>query len=119
MRTGKEIYSNLPIKDQIHLLGEQLRPYPWKIAIDGPAAAGKGTLLAGLIDEPKLEQCPTGDMYRAVTIYLTEILRLDPPTLDDTKLASCLTDFSITFTTDAEDKKHVIIRSPSRDIAED
>lgn len=115
----REALNKLPIRDQISILSEQLRPYPWKIAVDGPAAAGKGTLVTGLVGALNVDQCPTGDMYRASTYYLTEILGLDPSELDDEKLASYLTDFSIFFEIFDDGKKHLVIRSESRGIKED
>jgi cytidylate kinase len=124
MSTGGETLSVLPIKDlpikeQIDILGEQLCHYPGKIAIDGPAASGKGTLVTGLTGVLKLESCPSGDMYRAVTYYLTEILKLDTAILDDNALSSYLVDFSIFFKNQADGKKHVIIPSESESVTED
>jgi CMP/dCMP kinase len=71
---------SLPITDQIDILSEKLRETPWKIGIDGPAAAGKGTLADLLVEHLGLEKIETGKMYRAVTYYLREMKYL---TIDD------------------------------------
>ncbi len=110
---------NLSIKDQISLLGEQLRPHPWKIAVDGQASAGKGTLTNRLHDVLGLNLCPAGDMYRAATYYLTEVLKLNPDALDDEILASHLADFSISFVPDGYGRQRLFILSESQKTYED
>lgn len=112
-------YLSFRSKTKFTFWANSFAPYPWKIAIDGPADAGKGTLLTRLVDNLKLNQCSTGDMYRAVTIYLTDVLQVNPETMDDTELASCLDDFSIRFSAHEQGEKHLIISSQSRSIAED
>ena len=42
------------------------------VAIDGPAASGKGTIASLLAEKLNLETIDTGAMYRAVTLYAIE-----------------------------------------------
>ena len=42
----------------------------YKIAIDGPASAGKSTLAKGLAKELNYIYIDTGAMYRAIAYYL-------------------------------------------------
>jgi len=45
------------------------------IAIDGPAASGKGTLARRLADHFKLAHLDTGKLYRAAALHATAALR--------------------------------------------
>ena len=48
----------------------QVAPIPFIVAIDGPAAAGKGTLARRLAEEFELAYLDTGGLYRAVAARL-------------------------------------------------
>lgn len=72
------------------------------IAVDGPAASGKGTLAAGLADRFRLPHLDTGQLYRAVGLAVVQHLEapdfearavaaaraLDPTHLDPLRLGT-------------------------------
>lgn len=104
-----EALREISLRDNIP---EQPRPYSGIIVIDGGAGAGKGSLAEDLSAALNLKQCSAGDMYRAVTYYLTEILKVNPAELSDEELAARLADFSI-LPEKQDGQQHIIITSPS------
>jgi cytidylate kinase len=75
---------------------------PFVVAIDGPAASGKGTLARRLAERFSLAHLDTGKLYRATALWMLETggdpadpeaavaaaRRVDPATLADPKLLS-------------------------------
>jgi len=96
--------------DEINQLAESLKSYSWTIAIDGPAAVGKGTLMNNLKKLLDLDDLPTGDMYRSVTFYLTEVCGLSIQKIEeisDNNLSEILNKMDIAFT--SSQNKEVIL----------
>lgn len=104
----------LSVKDQLSILSERLRRQPWKIGIDGQAAAGKGTLAEHLSQLLGLDKIETGRMYRAVTYWLTYCRKLENPDQEtDAELKYYhLPNLKINFVDNEKGKKRVIIKHP-------
>ena len=68
-----------------------------KIAIDGTAASGKGTLSDNLSKELKLPRLDTGLLYRKLAFMYLKSLKLTPTqkTIDNSILKSILNDFDL------------------------
>ena len=68
-----------------------------KIAIDGTAASGKGTLSDNLSKELKLPRLDTGLLYRKLAFMYIKSLKLSPKqnTIDNSILKSILNDFDV------------------------
>ena len=68
-----------------------------KIAIDGTAASGKGTLSENLSKELKLPRLDTGLLYRKLAFMYIKSLKLIPTqnTIDNSILKSILNDFDL------------------------
>ena len=68
-----------------------------KIAIDGTAASGKGTLSENLSEELKLPRLDTGLLYRKLAFMYIKSLQLIPTqnTIDNSILNSILNDFDL------------------------
>ena len=68
-----------------------------KIAIDGTAASGKGTLSENLSKELKLPRLDTGLLYRRLAFMYIKSLKLIPTqkTIDNSILKSILNDFDV------------------------
>ena len=68
-----------------------------KIAIDGTAASGKGTLSENLSKELKLPRLDTGLLYRRLAFMYIKSLKLIPTqnTIDNSILKSILSDFDV------------------------
>ena len=68
-----------------------------KIAIDGTAASGKGTLSDNLSEELKLPRLDTGLLYRKLAFKYIKSLKLIPTqnTIDNSILKSILNDFDV------------------------
>ena len=68
-----------------------------KIAIDGTAASGKGTLSDNLSKELKLPRLDTGLLYRKLAFMYIKSLKLIPTqnTIDNSILRSILNDFNV------------------------
>lgn len=68
-----------------------------KIAIDGTAASGKGTLSENLSKELKLPRLDTGLLYRKLAFMYIKSLKLIPTqnTIDNSILKSILNDFDV------------------------
>lgn len=73
-----------------------------KIAIDGPASAGKSTVAKILASELNYVYCDTGAMYRALTL---QALRHNIDVDDEEKLVALLKDTSISFEPDEDQQK--------------
>ena len=68
-----------------------------KIAIDGTAASGKGTLSDNLSKELKLPRLDTGLLYRKLAFMFVNSIKLSPTqnTIDSSILKSILNDFDL------------------------
>ena len=68
-----------------------------KIAIDGTAASGKGTLSENLSKELKLPRLDTGLLYRKLAFMYIKSLKLIPiqNTIDNSILKTILNDFDL------------------------
>ena len=73
-----------------------------KIAIDGPASAGKSTVAKILASELNYVYCDTGAMYRVLTL---QALRHDVDIEDEEKLVALLKDTHISFEPDEDQQK--------------
>lgn len=73
-----------------------------KIAIDGPASAGKSTVAKILASELNYVYCDTGAMYRALTL---QALKHNIDVDDEEKLVALLKDTSISFEPDEDQQK--------------
>lgn len=76
-----------------------------KIAIDGPASAGKSTVAKILASELNYVYCDTGAMYRVLTL---QALKHDVDVEDEEKLVALLKDTHISFEPD-EDQQKVLL----------
>jgi|GEM_PF-3683212 len=86
-----------PIQRGIQEFSEFLKPYDWKIGIDGPAASGKGTLVELFEQHLDIPQLPTGLMYRAVTFSLLIDHPQDFQTMSNELLTEYLKTINIQF----------------------
>lgn len=73
-----------------------------KIAIDGPASAGKSTVAKILASELNYIYCDTGAMYRVLTL---QALRHNVDVEDEEKLVALLKDTDISFEPDEDQQK--------------
>ncbi|MER2040968.1 MAG: (d)CMP kinase [Desemzia incerta] len=73
-----------------------------RIAIDGPASAGKSTVAKILASDLNYIYCDTGAMYRVLTL---QALRHDVDVEDESKLVALLKDTDITFEPDGNQQK--------------
>ena len=73
-----------------------------KIAIDGPASAGKSTVAKILASELNYVYCDTGAMYRVLTL---QALRHNIDVDDEEQLVALLKDTSISFEPDEDQQK--------------
>lgn len=73
-----------------------------KIAIDGPASAGKSTVAKILASELNYVYCDTGAMYRVLTL---QALKHNIDVDDEEKLVALLKDTSISFEPDEDQQK--------------
>ena len=73
-----------------------------KIAIDGPASAGKSTVAKILASELNYVYCDTGAMYRVLTL---QALRHNIDVDDEGQLVALLKDTSISFEPDEDQQK--------------
>lgn len=73
-----------------------------RIAIDGPASAGKSTVAKILASDLNYIYCDTGAMYRVLTL---QALRHDVDVEDESKLVALLKDTDITFEPDGNHQK--------------
>ena len=95
-RTGRRGVRDAPIAALLTPFGERRTPLPMHtaapsrsrliIAVDGPAAAGKGTLARGLAEALDLPYLDTGMLYRAVARHMLDAGR-DPQS--DAEAAAC------------------------------
>lgn len=74
----------------------------FRIAIDGPASAGKSTVAKILASDLNYIYCDTGAMYRVLTL---QALRHDVDVEDESKLVALLKDTDITFEPDGNQQK--------------
>ena len=70
---------------------------PFHIAIDGPVAAGKGTISRLVAERLGFLYVDTGAMYRAVTIYCLRNDIIRDSVVDKTKLIECLNEIEVSF----------------------
>jgi len=108
----------IPVRDQITILAEQLKSFPWKIGIDGPAAAGKGTTVKALSTLLGIKMIETGLGYRGATWWFKEYKKLDLTRIEDCtddQLRFLLQDFEIQFSTNESGVKRVLITHPDFD----
>ncbi|MFZ2024859.1 MAG: (d)CMP kinase [Microgenomates group bacterium] len=101
---NKEFISN-PVQRNIHEFSEFLKPYDWKIGIDGPAAAGKGSLIELFEKHLGIERLSTGLMYRTVTFALLMDHQMNYQTLSDEQLAEYLQTIDIQFKKDDKENR--------------
>lgn len=73
-----------------------------RIAIDGPASAGKSTVAKILASDLNYIYCDTGAMYRVLTL---QALRHDVDVEDESKLVALLKNTDITFEPDGNQQK--------------
>lgn len=73
-----------------------------RIAIDGPASAGKSTVAKILASDLNYIYCDTGAMYRVLTL---QALRHDVDVEDESELVALLKDTDITFEPDGNQQK--------------
>lgn len=73
-----------------------------RIAIDGPASAGKSTVAKILASDLSYIYCDTGAMYRVLTL---QALKHDINVEDESKLVALLKDTEITFEPDGDQQK--------------
>lgn len=73
-----------------------------RIAIDGPASAGKSTVAKILASDLNYIYCDTGAMYRVLTL---QALRHDVDVEEESKLVALLKDTDITFEPDGNQQK--------------
>lgn len=73
-----------------------------KIAIDGPASAGKSTVAKILAKELQYVYCDTGAMYRALTF---EALKNNIDVQDENELVKLLQNIKLSFRPDGEQQK--------------
>jgi len=109
----KAVQEGLSVKDQLSILSERLRHRPWKIGIDGQAAAGKGAAAENLFKLLGIDKIETGRMYRAITYWLIYYRGVrDPDFCTDQELRDDLHGFILDFVDNENGKKRVIINHP-------
>lgn len=86
-----------PVTRSIQEFSEFLKPYDWKIGIDGPAASGKGSIVELFEQHLGIERLSTGLMYRTVAFALLMDHQQDYLTLSDEQLAAYLQTIDIQF----------------------
>jgi cytidylate kinase len=102
-----------PIQSRLTALSEKLKHFKCNVFIDGPADAGKGTACDFFVKYLGLEKIETGNMYRAVVVWLKRQVNVTNA-LGGTdyslyELVESLKDLKIDFHRDPQGTEHILI----------